>query len=187
MRKFLFLIGALALLMAGYVVPARAGDVPRWSFDRREGGVTAAGLVQRSSDNQQSSGFAPDAYLTYNLSQNLYASASARHDFASDFTTYKAGGRFMIWGSEQGTRLHASLGVDYVDYEGDGAAGIAKNTSWLSSIRFAWSAVNAPSPGPGIPGRTIIYTVLYNEYDAENRVNFTGLGLRWSIFGGSAH
>lgn len=181
MRKVLFLLGAVLLLTAGCTMKSRADAPPMLSPLRFAGGLTASAVMYHNQVDGARSGFAPDAWLSYSMTPNLSAAASVSDDFGRGLTQYKAGGRMQLYGNQPHDRLHAFLGVDYVRYDGEAASEFAERTSWQSSIRLAWSAVQDKN------GRTSVYTVLQNEYDPENQENFLKLGLRLQVFGGANH
>lgn len=172
MRRTLLAVSFFATILA---VPAQAAP-PKWSFDRASLGVTASAAVFDYGGERVES-FLPDAYLTYNMTSTFTVATLAERDFTSDMTIGKAGVRFAVYRGYSGARVYA--GANVVGYGDDGAAGLAKATSWDAQLQASY-----PAWKDKLTGQTRMWGIVGICHDSQNALTTARIGLRFQVIGG---
>lgn len=169
MKKFLAIAFCCLLFPAlSYASP------PTWSFSRASFGVDAkAGIFD--TDGPTSSAFLPGAYLSYSATSQLSLAGTYERDFPRHESIGQAGLRFLMLKTERG---QVAAGVNAVFYGDEGAAAMAKPTSWNASLNGSWSAARAKD------GQTILWGIASAAYDPDNALTIIRVGLRLQILGG---
>jgi len=173
MRRFTILLAVGALLTSaahGQTTP------PAWSADRLALGVSAQAIVYSPDDGVETTGFLPQAWVSYSLTSAMSVAASGERDFAHNFTLLRGGVRFALTPATSHTQL--ALGVDALSYERPGPLVLTENHSWSASIRAAWVAVQSDAH------RDLVYLTASGERDVTNSLTTYRVGLRVPLMGG---
>jgi len=173
------LIGALAFgaLLAG---PAMANPKPL-SFDRLSGGLTAQAALYSngtmSGDPAPIAAFAPKAWLSYGMLDEVSAHASYQHGVgAMRVNEAHAGGAVRLLREDP---VRVSVGVDAVHYSGEDSNRLGAKDVVEYSLRFS-KVLKRSSGAPRIGIQ------FQPAYVPENQNWAYRLGLNWTAFGGKA-
>lgn len=177
MRNTLKVLLAVAVLLAGEAGTLNFAQAapPTWSFARASFGIDAKGAIN-DTDGPTTSAFLPGAYLSYSATSQLSLAGTFERDFPRHESIGQAGLRFLLTKSERG---QVAAGVNAVFYGDEGAAGIAKPTSWNASLNGSWAAAKAKN------GSTVVWGIASAAYDPDNALTIIRVGLRLQILGGA--
>lgn len=171
---------AILVTLLGVAASARAADGdPDWvSLRRLSGGLTAQASVYSNSVTSGNpaplAAFAPKAWLSYSLLDEVSAHASYQKGFGPDVDELHAGGAVRLLKEDP---VRVSIAVDAVRLYGAGARRLAHQDVVEYSLRFS----KVLKRSAGAPRLGIQYQP---GYVPANKNYVHRLGINWTGFGG---
>src|SRR5262249_54153479 len=137
---------------------------------RLAGGVRVQGVVYEDTDaGSRTTGFLPQAYLSWGATSRASVYVSAERDFARDGTIGSGGAAMSLFGFDDPDKFQVGMTIEYARYWGQQYAGFQKD-SWRTGLRG--SALIAKHNG-----RDLAYANIGIKYDVDNHTRWIPVGV----------